>query len=77
MFSYNNCERINSARYAEKGFMSWVTKTDLLKLLNKYGYEVIVTKDFEETVSWVEVRKPGELTTVKSHQALAAIVHRV
>lgn len=76
MFSYNNAERAHSAWLVETGYMSYMPKTYLLKLLNKYGFEIIATQDLEEHISWVEIKKPGELTTVKAHQAMAKIVHR-
>lgn len=74
MFSYNNAERVNSAVFAETGYMSYMPKKHLLKLLNKYGFESVITKEFDESISWVEVRKPGDLHTVKAHQSLAQIV---
>jgi SAM-dependent methyltransferase len=76
VFSYNNAERTHSAALVQTGYMSYMPKAYLLKLLNKYGFEVIVTSDLEEHISWVEIKKPGELHTVKSHQAMAKIVHR-
>jgi len=76
MFSYNNGERVQSAKFAEIGYMSYMPKNHLMLLLQKYGFELLADKEFEETINWVEIRKPGELHTVKSHQALARIVNR-
>lgn len=76
MISYNNCERPGAASFAETGYMGYMTKTHLLKLIHNHGLELISSKDIGEAISWVEIRKPGELQTVKSHQALATIVQR-
>jgi hypothetical protein len=54
----------------------------LTKLLNEIGYEITALHDdetndaFNTHVSWVEIKKPGTLTTSKAHQALAQIVSK-
>lgn len=77
MFSYNNAERPHAANFVETGFMSYMPKTYLLRQLKKYGFEILASHDLETAVSWVEIKKPGELSTVKAHQAMASIIHRV
>lgn len=79
IFSYNNCEFIESYQLADKGWMSYVTKTDVLNLCIKLGYEIVNTYDIKhahyeyERVSWIEIKKPGNLTSVKRKQAVGAI----
>lgn len=74
LFSYNNGERHASAQLAENGTVSYIPKTMLVAFCETHGYEVITTYDLDSTVSWIEIRKPGELKTVKSHQALGQII---
>lgn len=73
MFSYNNCDMAPAAAYAESYFMSYVPKSMLLPICQQLGYEVIYSKDYEPAVSWLELRKPGDLATVKAHQAMGVI----
>ncbi len=73
MFSYNNGDMPAGAAYAESYFMSYVPKSMLIPICQQAGFEVVVSKDFEPAISWVELQKPGELTTVKGHQALGII----
>jgi len=75
MFSYNNAERYHCAINVDIGFMSYVPKRLLLELIGKHGFEVISLQDHEEYVSWVEIRKPGELHTIKKHSVLGIVNH--
>ena len=73
MFSYNNGDLPAGAAYAESYFMSYVPKSMLIPVCQQAGFEIVHTKDYEPAVSWVELQKPGELETVKGHQALGII----
>ena len=74
MFSYNNCEVPQCAEYVEQGFRSWMPESLLIETCKSLGFEIVATRAIEETVHWIEIRKPGELETVKAHQVLGKIV---
>lgn len=74
MFSYNNAERPECARYVDIGYMSYMPKRLLITLLEKYGYELLSEKDLEEYISWVEIKKPGELSTIKRHASIGTVL---
>ena len=79
IFSYNNCEFIESYQLADKGWMSYVTKSDMLNLCTKLGYEIVSTYDIKharytyERVSWIEIKKPGILKSAKRRQVVGEI----
>lgn len=73
LFTYNNGERYKCAQLAENGTVSYIPKTLLATFCETHGYEVVKTFDLDNTVSWIEIRKPGELKTVKAHQAMGEI----
>lgn len=75
MFSYNNCDVVQCAEYAEDGFRSWMPKSLLTKTCTDMGFEIINHGHTEETVSWIEIKKPGTLKTVKGHQVMGEIVN--
>ena len=75
MFSYNNCDVRQCAAFAEQGVKSWMPKSLLVKTCKEEGFEIINLRSLEETVHWIEIKKPGELKTVKAHQVLGEIVH--
>lgn len=77
MFSYNNGDLPAGAAYAESYFMSYIPKSMLVPMCQMLGFEVVYSRDYEPAVSWLELRKPGELTTVKGHQALGVIKEKI
>lgn len=76
MFSYNNCDVYQCAEYAERGLASWMTESMLKQTCTDLGFEIISMSSTEETVHWIEIKKPGELKTIKAHQVLGEIVRR-
>jgi hypothetical protein len=50
-------------------------KTLLEQICKETGFEIINFNSVEETIHWVEIKKPGELKTAKAHQVLGEIVH--
>jgi hypothetical protein len=73
MFSYNNCDMPAPAAYADSYFMSYAPKSLLLPICERLGYELVSSTDLEPAVSWLELRKPGELKLIKAHQVLGEI----
>ena len=76
MFSYNNGDIPQAAGYAEVWWMSYIPKSMLLPMCESLGFEVTYSRDSHSTgtaISWLELRKPGRLSTVKAHQVLGEI----
>lgn len=73
MFSYNNGDLPAGAAYAENYFMSYIPKSMLIPMCRSLGFEIVYHADFEPAVSWLEIRRPGELSTLKGHQAMGII----
>jgi SAM-dependent methyltransferase len=80
MFSYNNCDLEGPAKLAELTDVSYANARIVKTLAETIGFEIIKFEDLltgdalTTHISWVELRKPGELVTVKSHQAVAKIL---
>lgn len=73
MFSYNNADMPAPAAYADSYFMSYAPKSQLIPLCIAHGFEIASSTDLNPAVSWLELRKPGELKTIKAHQVLGEI----
>lgn len=73
VFSYNNCEDVACAKFAEIGYASWMPKTVLKNKILELGFNIIDMSS-ESGWHWMEIQKPGELNTVKIHQSLGEIV---
>jgi SAM-dependent methyltransferase len=76
LFTYNNADMSPSAGLSESYFMTYVPKSLLIPLVESLGYEVVTSRDFHPSTSWIEIKKPGTLSTVKAHQALGEIKYR-
>lgn len=77
MFSYNNGDMHECAGYAEGFWMSFIPKSYLVPMCESLGFEVIHTREVRgegTAVSWIEIKKHGELDTVKAHQVLGEII---
>jgi SAM-dependent methyltransferase len=80
IFNYNNCDLEGPAYRVECHAGSYASAIWLTKLLNAIGYEITALHDdetgdaFNTHISWVEIKKPGVLKTVKAAQAMAQII---
>lgn len=73
MFSFNNCDVVQCAEYAETGYKSYLTPNLLNKIFNELKFEIKQYRSTSIAVHWVEISKPGILTTSKRHQTLGRI----
>lgn len=73
LFSYNDGDRPGCAGMAENFFMSYIPKSMLIPLCESLGFEVVSDQARDRTVSWIEIKKPGTLTTNKAHQVMGEI----
>lgn len=76
LFTYNNADMSASAGLCDSYVMTYVPKSMLVPMIESLGFDIVETKDFEPSTSWIEIRKPGILQTVKAHQALGEIRYR-
>lgn len=73
IFTYNNADLSASAGMSEGYFMTYVPKSMLVPMIESIGFEVVAATDYLPSTSWIEIRKPGELKTIKAHQCLGEI----
>jgi SAM-dependent methyltransferase len=75
MFSYNNSELFPEAAHrVETSYMTHAPKRLLLFTARALGYDVTGEFDFAPDISWLELTRPGELTSCKSHPVLGQII---
>lgn len=74
IFTYNNCDQKQGMALYEKCFMMYTPKRLMTQHLNAIGFEIIEAFDGQGDVSWFELRKPGQLTSIRGGQALARII---
>ena len=82
IFSYNNCDIESIALKIEKQSGSYASANWLNKLFDEIGYEITAWHDdetgdaFNTHISWVEIKKPGDLKTVKAAPTMGQILKK-
>jgi hypothetical protein len=74
IMTYNNCDRAQGVGLVERGFMCYTPKKLIVSHAESVGFECDFDHDGAGDVSWLEFRKPGEITTLRGGQTLAKIV---
>jgi SAM-dependent methyltransferase len=80
IFSYSNCDLEGPALRAECHAGSYASASWLTTLLNAIGYEITALHNdetgdaFNTHISWADIKKPGDLKTVKVAQAMAQLI---
>jgi len=78
MFTYNNADLGYGAGMAESGTQSYCPMSLLVPMCESIGLEYHDHKDYVQDIgftplSWIQFKKPGELTTIKWGQAMGEI----
>jgi SAM-dependent methyltransferase len=76
LFSYNDGDTPAGAGMAEKFSQTYLPKSLLVPLCLSLGFELLHDESYGSNISWLEIKKPGTLKTVKAHQVLGSIEKR-
>ena len=74
IFTYNNCDLWHCVSFAEKNFMCYTPGVKIWNLARDHGYTVTFEHNGVLDAKWIELKKPGEITSIKGGQSLAKIV---
>lgn len=72
-FTFNNCDLPGGVLMVERHFMCYTPGKMLLTLAESIGYEISHTYQIDNACVWVELLKPGKLTSLRGGQSLAHI----
>lgn len=70
-FTFNNCDRSGAVELAERYFMCYTPARLVLPAAELLGFELVHTYDIDAATTWIELRRPGELHSLRGGQALA------
>ena len=73
-FTFNNCDYASGVKLVERKFMCYTPGTLIMSLSNDIGYDLVQTYKLDSAFTWVELRKPGALSSLRGGQSLARIV---
>lgn len=72
--TFNNCDFPEGAGFCENSFMCYTPGSMIERLAEKIGYEVQFQYITHHPNTWIEFRKPGEITSLRGGQSLAKVV---
>ena len=76
LFSYNDGDTPSGAGMAENFAQTYIPKSLLIPTCESLGFEIFKDAHYAPNISWIEVKKPGILHTIKAHQVLGEIKRR-
>ena len=77
LFTFNNCSRSVPVILAEHSFASYTPDWAVRNILSNIGYEITNQHNGDYHLNWLEIKKPGELTSIRGGQALALVKRKV
>ena len=77
LFSYNDGDTPAGAGMAENFSQTFIPQSILIPTCMSLGFEVVQSFNELPNISWIEVKNPGSLTTIKAHQVMGEIKRRI
>lgn len=75
MMTFNDCDNEKAVRLAENYYACYTPGRLLKSAATRIGYEIYFIWNDNVPTTWIELQKPGTLSTVRGGQALAKVVH--
>ena len=74
IMTYNNCDRSHGVGLAERNWMLYTPKRLILEHALALGYELADECDASGDVSWLELKRSGDIDSLRGGQTLAKII---
>jgi hypothetical protein len=74
IFTYNDCDWAHGVALAEKSFMCYTPGREIQAYCNQIGFEIVSVNRGQGDMAWMELRRPGEIESIKGGQSLAKII---
>ena len=72
--TFNNCDRSEGTQLFEQHFMSYTPEREVINRAKAIGYIVTYNFRLDSSNNWLELQRPGQITSLKGGQSLAKIV---
>jgi SAM-dependent methyltransferase len=77
LFSFNDCDKWRAVGLTEHHFCCYTPGRLVREHLRKLGYEITYDYNDDAGTAWLELRKPGDLDSIRGAQALASVYKKV
>lgn len=74
--TFNDCDRAHCVALVEKTFCFYTPGQRVTAIAKSIGYRQIFSWTDSGNLTWLELRKPGELESKRGGQTLAKIIHK-
>ena len=74
LFTFNDCDWRQGVTLAEKNFMCYTPGTEVVSHASSLGFEILDRYRGQGNLAWLEIKKPGEIESLRGGQTLAKIV---
>ena len=74
--TFNDCDRAHCVALVEKNFCFYTPGKRVTAIAKSIGYRQMFSWTDKNNLTWLELRKPGELSSNRGGQTLAKIVHK-
>lgn len=72
--TFNDCDRAGGVDLAERSFMCYTPGHAVLSMAESIGFELQQRYNLDASNTWIELRRPGQLTSLRGGQTLATIM---
>lgn len=72
-FTFNDCDRFGGVALAERSYCCYTPGEIVQNDCEEAGFEIDTVRHLNQSTTWVELRKPGELTSIKGGQSLIQV----
>jgi SAM-dependent methyltransferase len=76
LFSFNDCDSWRAVALAENNFSCYTPGRLIREHITRTGYEITYEHHSESDLTWMEIKKPGTLDSLRGGQALASIFRK-
>jgi len=76
IMTFNDCDRDKAVKLAEQHYACYTPGKLVQQFAVTVGYDQIFSWNNNGPTTWLELRKPGTLTSLRGGQTLAKIVHK-
>ena len=74
IFTFNDCDWAHGVALAEKSFMCYTPGREIQTYCNQIGFETLSVNRGQGDIAWMEIKKPGEIESIRGGQSLAKII---
>jgi SAM-dependent methyltransferase len=75
-FTFNDCDQPGGVSLAERSFMCYTPGRTILNHAQKIGFQVRQQYKMNQNSTWIELQRPGKLTSLRGGQSLAKVVDK-